>query len=156
MRGLTIDSIAQRSLVVLRADWISCLFFFFRLYISIASPFSSFIVLGSFFLLAATSSLFYTNEILFFVVCAVIRKMLLFYDVAFQKDSLISHSHRPASALSLGIGSFLNDEVRRVREGGKEIRATCTTLATLPIKGSMQTVFHSLVFKATRQKAFSL
>jgi len=42
--------------------------------------------------------------------------MLLFYDVAFQKDSLISHSHRPASALSLGIGSFLNDEfaLRRV------------------------------------------
>ncbi|OMP12411.1 hypothetical protein COLO4_01706 [Corchorus olitorius] len=42
--------------------------------------------------------------------------MLLFYDVAFQKDSLISHSHRKASALSLGIGSFLNDEfaLRRV------------------------------------------
>lgn len=42
--------------------------------------------------------------------------MLLFYDVAFQKDSLFSHSHRPASALSLGIGSFLNYEfaLRRV------------------------------------------
>jgi len=42
--------------------------------------------------------------------------MLLFYNVAFQKDSLFSHSHRPASALSLGIGSFLNDEfaLRRV------------------------------------------
>lgn len=32
VRGLTIDSIAQRSLVVLRADSRTCLFLFFRLY----------------------------------------------------------------------------------------------------------------------------